>query len=84
MHENSSEFRGRQTIDKLCHLKISLYGLKQSSRAWFDRFRQAMIRFGYQQSNADHTLFIYLRGNKTTMLIIYVDDIVLTSNDEIS
>jgi hypothetical protein len=32
--------------------------LKQSSRAWFDRFSMAMKKLGYQQSNVNHTMFI--------------------------
>src|SRR3954466_4462799 len=64
-----------------CRLKRSLYGLKQSPRAWFDRFRLAMIRFGYHQSSSDHTLFIRRKDSRTTLLIVYVDDIVLTGND---
>lgn len=43
---------------KVCRLKKSLYGLKQSPRAWFGRFTQSMKAFGYSQSNADHTLFL--------------------------
>ena len=43
---------------KVCKLKKSLYELKQSPRAWFGKFTKAMVRFGYNQSNSDHTLFI--------------------------
>ena len=43
---------------KVCKLKNSLYGLKQSSRAWFERFTKSMRDFGYHQSNSDHTLFL--------------------------
>ena len=41
-----------------------------------------MQRFGYNQSQAVHTLFIKhsIQGN-VTVLIVYVDDIVLTDND---
>ena len=42
----------------VCQLKKVLYGLKQSPRAWFGRFQLAMKKYGYKQSNADHTLFL--------------------------
>ena len=32
---------------KVCKLKISLYGLKQSPRAWFERFGQVINHYGY-------------------------------------
>jgi len=42
----------------LCKLEWTLYGLKQSPRAWFGRFSSAMRRYDFNQSNADHTLFL--------------------------
>ncbi|CAL8084987.1 unnamed protein product [Prunus armeniaca] len=42
----------------VCKLQKSLYGLKQSPRAWFGRFASSMKKFGYVQSNLDHTLFL--------------------------
>ena len=42
---------------KVCRLVKSLYGLKQSPRAWFERFGKVMKKFGYNQSQRDHTLF---------------------------
>ena len=59
-------FEDEKTQGKVCKLKKALYGLKQSPRAWFDRFNKAMISFGYQQSNADHTLFIKHNKGKIT------------------
>nr|GFA61836.1 putative ribonuclease H-like domain-containing protein [Tanacetum cinerariifolium] len=69
-------------IRKACQLKKSLYGLKQSPRAWFGRFTLAMKRYGFKQSNSDHTLFLKNRKNRVRCLIIYVDDMVITGNDE--
>nr|GFD26625.1 putative RNA-directed DNA polymerase [Tanacetum cinerariifolium] len=65
-----------------CRLKKSLYGLKKSPKAWFGRFTLAMKRYGFKQSNSDHTLFFKNRKNHVTCLIIYVDDMVITENDE--
>ena len=65
-----------------CRLKKTLYGLKQSLRAWFGRFTTTMKKFGYEQSNFDHTLFLKKEKGRITCLIIYVDDIVITGNNE--
>ncbi len=75
-------FSNCETEGKVCKLMKSLYGLKQSPRAWFGRFSKEVCSLGYQQSNADHTLFFKHRCNKTTILAVYVDDIVITGNDD--
>ncbi|KAJ0589411.1 putative RNA-directed DNA polymerase [Helianthus annuus] len=67
---------------EVCRLKRTLYGLKQSPRAWFGRFTLAMKGYGFQQSNSDHTLFLKRKGKLVTCLIIYVDDMIITGNDE--
>ena len=69
--------------NKVCRLKKTLYGLKQSPCAWFGRFAKVMIANGYKQSQRDHTLFIKhsISGGVTT-LIVYVDDIIVTGNDD--
>lgn len=66
---------------KVCKLKKSLYGLKQSPRAWFGRFTKSMRAFGYRQCNSNHTLFLKKQHGKITTLIVYVDDMVVTGND---
>ncbi|RVX14578.1 Retrovirus-related Pol polyprotein from transposon RE1 [Vitis vinifera] len=69
-------------VGKVCKLKKSLYGLKQSPRAWFERFGKVIKHYGYTQSQVDHTMF-YKHSNegKIVILIVYVDDIVLTGDD---
>ena len=80
--EISQGFEDSKTKGKVCRLKKSLYGLKQSPRAWFERFTQAMLKYGFKQSQGDHTLFIkHSSQGKVTVLIVYVDDIVLTCDD---
>lgn len=65
----------------VCRLQRALYGLKQSPRAWFGRFSMAMKKYGFQQSNSDHTLFLKHQKGKVTVLIIYVDDMIITGDD---
>eukprot|EP00253_Pinus_taeda_P025708 PITA_25708 len=62
-------------------LKKSLYGLKQSPRAWFGRFTSFMSSIGYKQSNSDHTLFLKHNGERITTLIVHVDDMIVTGDD---
>ena len=42
---------------KVCRLRKSLYGLKQSPHAWFDKFNQVVEAFGMQKSKFDHSVF---------------------------
>uniref|UniRef100_A0A2N9GQ49 Reverse transcriptase Ty1/copia-type domain-containing protein n=1 Tax=Fagus sylvatica TaxID=28930 RepID=A0A2N9GQ49_FAGSY len=75
-------FEERLGVDKVCRLRKSLYGLKQSPRAWFERFGRAVRRHGYCQSQADHTMFYkHSKEGKIAILIVYVDDIILTGDD---
>jgi len=61
--------------------KVCWYGLKQSLCAWFERFFNAMIKYGYRQSQEDRILFIKRQGSSLITFIVYVDDIVVTGND---
>jgi hypothetical protein len=67
---------------KVSKLKKALYGLKQSPGAWFGRFAKSMKTFGYKAINSYHTLFLKKGEGKITALIIYVDDIIVTGNDQ--
>ena len=67
---------------KVCKLKKSLYGLKQSPRAWFEKFTQFVKSQGYTQGQGDHTMFTkHSQDGKIAILIVYVDDIILTGDD---
>ena len=75
-------FKGKVGKSKVCRLKKSLYGLKQSPRAWFERFGKAVKSHGYCQGQVDHTMFYKHTGEgKVAILFVYVNDIILTGND---
>ena len=68
---------------KVCRLaKRSLYGLKQSPQPWYDRFGSVIKQLGFVQGQADRTmLYKHSEGGKLAILIVYVDDIIVTGND---
>ncbi|TYK25905.1 Cysteine-rich RLK (receptor-like protein kinase) 8 [Cucumis melo var. makuwa] len=72
-----------QFSQQVCKLQKSLYGLKQSPRAWFDRFTTFVKSQGYSQGHSYHTLFTKVpETGKIAVLIVYVDDIVLSGDDQ--
>ncbi|KAL0405762.1 UNVERIFIED_CONTAM: Retrovirus-related Pol polyprotein from transposon RE2 [Sesamum latifolium] len=61
-------------------LKKSLYGLKQASRQWNIELTSKLENYGFRQSSHDHCLFILKSDSVFIALIVYVDDVLLTSN----
>ena len=43
----------------VCRLHRSLYGLKQSSLAWFGRFCPVVQEFGMTRSTTDHSVLYH-------------------------
>ncbi|CAL1389558.1 unnamed protein product [Linum trigynum] len=66
---------------RVCLLHKSIYGLRQASRNWYEKFTQALLAFDFVQSKADHALFIHRRGSSYVVALIYVDDVILAGND---
>jgi hypothetical protein len=66
---------------QVCKLHKSLYGLKQALRAWFERFTSHLLTLGFTASLADASLFVLHHGSTTVYLLLYVDDIIITSNN---
>ena len=49
----------------------------------FERITKSIKKQGYNQGQIDHTIFMkYTSSNKISILIVYVDNIILTGNDE--
>ena len=65
----------------VCKLHRSLYGLKQSPRAWYARLHAALLAWKLTQSASDPNLYFAHIGNDTIALLVYVDDILLTGSN---
>ena len=74
-------YENNMNKNKVHRLKRALYGLKQSTRAWFGKFTKIMKLLEYRQCNGDHTLFFRnFPAWGVTIFIVYVDDIIITGN----
>src|SRR3954466_3983674 len=66
----------------VCRLRKALYGLKQAPRAWFERFSSVVCAAGFSPCDHDPALFIHTSESGRTLLFLYVDDMLITGDDQ--
>uniref|UniRef100_A0A2N9FUY7 Reverse transcriptase Ty1/copia-type domain-containing protein n=2 Tax=Fagus sylvatica TaxID=28930 RepID=A0A2N9FUY7_FAGSY len=66
---------------KVCRLRRALYGLKQALRAWFAKFSSTISQHGFSASLYDSALFFRHSDHGITLLLLYVDDMIITGDD---
>ncbi|KAJ4744580.1 polyprotein [Rhynchospora pubera] len=74
-------FIDKSNPDYVCLLHKSLYGLKQAPRAWFQKLSTSLINMGFSASNYDPSLFVSHVAHHTILVLVYVDDIIITGSD---
>ncbi|XP_070049893.1 uncharacterized protein [Nicotiana tomentosiformis] len=65
----------------VCKLKRSLYGLRQASKQWYAKVSQSLSSRGYEHSFNDYSLFTKGSSDALVILVVYVDDIIITRAD---
>jgi hypothetical protein len=65
----------------VCKLHKSLYGLRQSPRAWYACLHAALLAWQLPQSHSDPNLYFAHIGNDTIVLLVCVDDILITGSN---
>jgi hypothetical protein len=63
-------------------LKKALYGLEQAPRAWSNKIGRYFITSGFQTSNANFSLYVTKTNREIIVIVIYVDDLIVTKNSD--
>jgi hypothetical protein len=66
---------------QVCRLRRALYGLKQAPRAWFAKFSFVVAQQDFAPSPYDSALFICHTSTGITLILLYVDDIIIIGDD---
>eukprot|EP00253_Pinus_taeda_P023767 PITA_23767 len=68
---------------KVCKLVKSLYGLKQTPQPWYGKLTGHLLKLNFKHYDLDDaTLFVKKVGKTVVYLVVYVDDILMTGNNE--
>lgn len=73
------EVKGKE--DMVCKLSKNIYGLKQAARVWNNKLNDIFVNEQYKQSQVDSCLYTREIGKDKVYIMIYVDDIVIASNN---
>ena len=60
-----------------------MYGLKQAPRAWYEKLTKHLLKFNFEKYDLDDaTLFVKKVGKTIVYLVVYVNDLPMTRNNE--
>ena len=79
--EQPQGFEIHRRESHVCKLKKTLYGLKQVPRAWYFRIDSYLLSMDFQKSDNDLNLYFIMVGDDPFILLLYVDDLFITSEE---
>ncbi len=69
------------TQNKVCKLRKSLYGLKQSPRQWYAKIHEFFVRdLKFESSSNDPCLYTRHKSSTLLFIALYVDDLLIAGN----
>lgn len=73
-------FKDSRYPHHVCKLRKAIYCLRQAPRSWFEWLRMTLNSWRFFNSRGDSSLFIQKTRNSLIILLIYVDDILVTGS----
>jgi len=80
--EQPEGFQVKGQEEKVYKLKNTLYGLKQALKAWYSRIDDYLQNLGFIKSPSEATLYMKPMDTNLIIVSIYVDDLLVTGNEE--
>lgn len=71
----------KERREKVCRLLRALYGHKISPKKWNKKFTETAKKLGLENSDLEPCLFTWRDEEKILILVLYVDDMMIASND---
>ncbi|KAM1083721.1 hypothetical protein ACFX19_022485 [Malus domestica] len=65
----------------VCKLHKAIYGLKQSPQAWYAKLSSVLEEVRFSRNNADSSLFIRIGSSGKLVVLIYIDDLIITGDN---
>ena len=72
-------FINAESSNLVCKLHKSLYGLKQAPRVWYDKIDAYFLKNGFKRCISDPNLYVHNFGTNILIVVLYVDDLIITS-----
>ena len=71
------------TKNKVCKLRKSLYGLKQSPHQWYAKIRKLLVEeLKFQSSSNDPCLYVRHKVSSILIIALYLDDLLIAGNSK--
>lgn len=67
---------------KVCKLQKALYGLKISPKKWYEKFEKVITNVGFKADDQESCLYVWREEGRFVIIVLYVDDMLIASNDE--
>jgi hypothetical protein len=80
--EQPAGFEKSNSTNKVYLLKKTLYGLKQTPRAWYSRLDNHLLSLGFNKSMNEVTLYVKHADGHKLIVSVYVDDLLITGDKE--
>jgi hypothetical protein len=81
--EQPQGFEVEDRKSHVCKLKKALYGLKQAPRAWYGWIDSFLTSLGFTKCKEDSNLYFKVMNDETVILLLYVDDLFLTGEENL-